>query len=85
MPATMATTDRFPWEHVSQVKDHPTMERLESTCDIGCYYAAKSTHLIAKVGLDDDSFHTSERTFLRKSLTDNGMDHMLLYQNFQLR
>jgi len=73
----MATTDGFPWEDVSQVKDHPTMKRLESTCDMGGYYAAKLTHRIIEANLDDPSFVAAERTFLRKCLTEKGMNHML--------
>ncbi|KAK0743019.1 hypothetical protein B0T18DRAFT_467953 [Schizothecium vesticola] len=66
----MATKDNFPWENVSQVKDHSTMKRLESTCDMGGYYAAKLAHRIIEANLDDPSFDASEMTFLRKCLAE---------------
>lgn len=68
----MATPRQFPWELVSQVKDHRTMERLETAWDLSGYYAEMLTHLILQVNLDDPSFDPSERSFLRQCLADKG-------------
>ncbi|KAK1836766.1 hypothetical protein QBC39DRAFT_366970 [Podospora conica] len=70
--ATMAALTQFPWESVvSEVKDHPTMEKLESTCDISRSFATKIAHLIGEADLNDKSFTSSENSFLSKCITDN--------------
>ena len=80
----MAATTQFPWELLSQIKDHPTMERLESACDTGLYYGARLAHHISEAKLDDECYAPSDKTFLLKCMTENGKNTLLLYSNLLL-